>query len=75
MSLTGPYHFFIDPQPPNFSRIRREKKTLAENPPEKNAASRKSAEKVCQPAKYKKKIKFGWGLFLYPHYTGDVLPK
>ena len=39
------------PQPP--------KKSLAENPPEKNAASRKSAEKVCQPAEYKKKIRLG----------------
>jgi len=44
------------PQPPNFSWIRR-KKSLAENPPEKNAASQKSAEKVRQPAEYKKKIR------------------
>ena len=34
-----------------------EKTSLAENPPEKNAASRKSAEKVCQPAEYNKKIR------------------
>jgi len=30
---------------------------LAENPPEKNTASRKSAEKVGQPAEYNKKIR------------------
>jgi len=35
------------------------KKSLAENLPEKNAASRKSAEKVRQPAEYKKKIRLG----------------
>jgi len=36
-----------------------EKKSLTENPPEKNAASPKSAEKVRQPAEYKKKIRLG----------------
>jgi len=34
-----------------------EKMWLAENPPEKNTASRKSAEKVGQPAEYNKKIR------------------
>jgi len=43
-----------------FSRILAEfaeKMWLAENPPEKNTASRKSAEKVGQPAEYNKKIR------------------
>jgi len=43
-----------------FSRILAEfaeKIWLAENPPEKNTASRKSAEKVGQPAEYNKKIR------------------
>ena len=42
-----------------FSRILAEfaeKMCLTENPPEKNTASRKSAEKVGQPAEYNKKI-------------------
>ena len=42
-----------------FSRILAEfaeKMWLAENPPEKNTASRKSAEKFGQPAEYNKKI-------------------
>ena len=40
-----------------FSRILAEKMWLAENPLEKNTASRKSAEKVGQPAEYNKKIR------------------
>ena len=43
-----------------FSRILAEfaeKMWLAENPPEKNTASRKSAEKAGQPAEYNKKIR------------------
>jgi len=43
-----------------FSRILAEfaeRMWLAENPPEKNTASRKSAEKVGQPAEYNKKIR------------------
>jgi len=43
-----------------FSRILAEfaeKMWLAVNPPEKNTASRKSAEKVGQPAEYNKKIR------------------
>jgi len=34
-----------------------EKMWLVENPPEKNTASRKSAQKVGQPAEYNKKIR------------------
>jgi len=43
-----------------FSQILAEfagKMWLAENPPEKNTASRKSAEKVGQPAEYNEKIR------------------
>ena len=46
------------PQPPNFSRIRR-KKIAGRKSAGKYAASRKSAEKVRQPAEYKKKIRLG----------------
>ena len=50
------------PQPPNFSRIRRIK-FAGRKPAGKNAASRKSAEKVCQPAEYKKKNSAGRSTF------------
>ena len=55
-----------------FSRILAEfaeKMCLAENPPEKNTASRKSAEKVSQPAEYNKKIRLV-GLVVYCSCVG-----
>jgi len=51
-----------------FSRILAEfaeKNWLAENPPEKNTASRKSAENVGQPAEYNKKYSAGGSNFKY----------